>query len=68
MTTEAQDQRGDQPVADSEEPPLTPIERINQIIDDAFSQIPDEEWSKIEPDLVRWLNEKCGIDRAPEPR
>lgn len=68
MTTEAQDQPSEGQVVDSAKRALTPIERINKIIDEEFSKIPDEEWANIEPHLVRWLNEKCGVDRAPEPK
>ena len=41
---------------------LSPIEVVNRIIDEEFSKVPEDERRRARPAMVRWLNEKAGID------
>ena len=58
MTTEASDQREDE----AAKPTLSPIDEVNRIIDEEFSKVPQNVRRRARPAMIRWLNEKAGID------
>lgn len=41
---------------------LTPIDTVNRIIDEAFANVPEDERARARPAMIRWLNQKAGIE------